>query len=132
MAPANCYSSRMLSEKIRRIAALLATLVLTVGLVAHSVSGPDIIVKSAATTQSDMAKSGDMPMSGKCNGCAGSEKGLAPAACSAFCSALFVLPTTAVVLYAVPAETVKPASGQEAIGHADPPDPYPPRPAILS
>jgi hypothetical protein len=132
MASANCYCSRMWSRNFRRIPALLATLALAVGLVAHGFSGPDIIVKSATTTQSDMPISGDMPMSGKCDGCAGSEKGLAPAACSAFCSAVFVLPTTAMVLYAVPVETLRPASEQEAIGRADPPDPYPPRPAILS
>ena len=132
MASANCYSSGMLSQRIRRIPALLATLVLAVGLVAHGFSAPDTIVKSAITAQSDMPVSGDMPMSGKCNGCASSEKGLAPAACSAFCSAVFVLPTQTGVLYAVPAETLHPTTELDAIGRADPPDPYPPRPAIVS
>jgi hypothetical protein len=132
MVSADCYCPPMLFRNFRRMPALLATLVLAVGLVAHGFSRPDIIVKLTTTTQSDMPSSGDMPMAGKCNGCAGDEKGLAPAACSAFCGAVFVVPTTAVVLYAVPVETLRPASGEDPIGRTDPPDPYPPKRAILS
>jgi hypothetical protein len=91
-----------------------------------------MIVTSAMTTASDMPISSDMPMPGKCNGCAGNEKGVAPAACSAFCGAVIALPMMAVVLYAVPVETLNPTAGPAAIGHATPPDPYPPRTTILS
>jgi len=132
MASSNCYSTGMLSERIRRIVTLLAALVLAVGLVEHTFGGPDMIAKSATSAASEMPMSGDMPMSGKCNGCAGDDKGLAPAACSAFCSAVFVLPAEAVVLYAVPAETLHPTARLDAIGHTIPPDPHPPRPAILT
>jgi len=122
----------MLSGAIRRILTLLAALVLAVGLVAHTFGGPDMIAKSATSAASEMPMSGDMPMSGKCNGCAVEDKGLAPAACSAFCSAVFVLPAVAVVLYAFPAEVLHPTSRPDAIGQTIPPDPHPPRPAILS
>jgi len=144
MASANCYPAGMLSESIRRLLTVLAAMVLAVGLVAHNFGGPDMIAKSAMTaashmpisgdmpTSGEMPMSGDMPMSGKCNGCAGDEKGLAPAACSAFCSAVFVLPAVTVDLYAVPAEPLKPTTGPDSIGRTVPPDPYPPRPAILS
>ena len=132
MTSADCYSARMVSEKIRRIPALLAAMVLAAGLVAHGFGGPDMIVTSAMTTVSDMPMSSDMPMPGKCNGCAGDEKGVASAACYAFCGAVIALPLVAVVLYAVPAETLNPTAGPNAIGHADAPDPYPPRPIILS
>src|ERR1700687_2028860 len=132
MASASRYSAGMSFEKIRRIAALLAALVLAAGLVAHGSGGPDIVVKSAMTAASDVPMPGDMPMPGKCNGCAGEEKGIAPAACFAFCGAVIALPLVAVVLDAVPAETLKPTAVPGATGHGDPRDPYPARSTILT
>lgn len=112
---------------------MLAAWVLAVGLVAHGVGGSDLIVKSDMTAASYMPSSGDMPMSGKCNGCAGDEKGIAPAAaCSAFCGAVITVPAVALVRYAVPAEALSPGVEPNAIGHADPPEPYPPRSTVLS
>jgi hypothetical protein len=122
----------MLSLKIRRISALLVALVLAVGLVTHGFAGPDMVVKSAVTAAVDMPMSADMPMSGKCDGCAGDEKGVAPAACSAFCSAVIAVPSVAAVFDAVPIDTLVPSAGAVVTGHSDPPDPYPPRPIILS
>jgi hypothetical protein len=119
-------------EKIRRISAVLMALVLAIGLTMHGVGGPDMIVKSNMTVASDMPMSSNMPMQGKCNGCAGDEKGVAPTACFAFCAAMVASPSVAAVLYAVPAETLSPMTGPGAISHADPPDPYPPRPTVLS
>ena len=132
IASANCYSARMSSKKIRRVPAFLAALVLAVGLIAHGVGGPDITVKSAMTTASDMSMPSGMPMPGKCNSCAGNEKGVAPAVCAAFCSAVIALPVAPVVLHAVPAETLSPTHESDASGFADPPDPHPPRSSILS
>ncbi len=131
IASAYCYSADMLSEKISRIPAVLAALVLAAGLVAHGLGSPAIIVKSAMTAASDIPLSSDMPMPGKCNGCAGDEKGMAATACSAFCGAVIVLPLAAVVIDAVPAEKLNPTAGPDAIGHANTPDPYPPKPSIL-
>ena len=124
----------MLCEKTRRISALLSALVLAFGLVTHGFAGPEMVVKSALTAATDMSMpmSGDTPMSGKCDGCAGDEKGVAPAACSAFCGAVIALPSMAVVFDTVLVDTLGPSTGPIVTGHADPPDPYPPRPAIVS
>jgi hypothetical protein len=122
----------MLSLKIRRISALLAALFLAAGLVTHGFVGPDFAIKSAIAAASDMPMSSDMPMPGKCNGCAGDEQGVAPAACSAFCGTVFELPPLVEVFAGVPIDTLGPSAGPIVTGHADPPDPYPPRPTILS
>jgi hypothetical protein len=108
----------MLSHKIRRISTLLAALVLAAGLIAHGFAGPDMVVKSAMIAASD--------------GCAGDEKGVAPAACSAFCGAVIATLSVAAIFDAAPIETLSPSAGAIVTGHADPPDPYPPRPTILS
>jgi hypothetical protein len=122
----------MWSHKIRPISALLTALVLTAGLVVHGFAGPDMVVESAMSAANDMPMSSDMPMSGKCDGCAGDEKGVAPVACSTFCSAVIAMPSVAAVVDAVPIDTLGPSAGAVVTGHADPPDPYPPRPTILS
>jgi hypothetical protein len=65
----------MLRERIRRALTVLMALVVVVGLAAHGLYGSDMIVKSAIAAASDMPMSSDGPMQGKCNGCAGDEKG---------------------------------------------------------
>jgi hypothetical protein len=122
----------MLSRRIRRISTLLAALVLAVGLAAHGFAGPQTVVKSAVTATTDMPMSGDMPMPGKCNGCAGDEQGTAPAACSAFCSAMIAVPSAAAVFAAIAIGTLGPSATPIVTGRADPPDPHPPRATILS
>jgi hypothetical protein len=122
----------MLRERIRRASTVLMALVLATGLAAHGLGGPDMIIKSAVAAASDMPMSSDGPMQGKCNGCAGDEKGIAPAACSAFCGAVIAVSMAATALDAVPAEILRPMAGTDVIGRADPPDPYPPRPTFLS
>ena len=123
------YCAAMSFGKIRRISAVLMAIVLTIGLSTHGLGGPNMITNSAEALASDMPTSGDMP--GKCDGCAGDEKGLAPAVCSAFCGTVIALPV-AVVFFAVPAEILTPAGERIAVGRAEPPDPYPPRPIVLS
>jgi hypothetical protein len=132
MTSANCYGDRMLCKKTRRISALLSALVLAFGLVTHGFAGPDIVVKSTMAAAIDMPMSSGMPMSGKCDGCAGDEKGVAPVACSAFCGAVIATPSVAAAFIAVPIDTLGPLAEAIVAGHADPPDPYPPRPTILS
>ncbi len=132
MTSANRYCNRMLPEKARRISALLSALVLAVGLVTHGLAGPDLGFKSAIAASDDMSMSSDMPMTGKCDGCAGDERGMAPAACSAFCGAVISVPSVIAVFDAVPIGTLGPSTGTIVTGHADPPDPYPPRTNILS
>lgn len=132
MAFATDYSAVAMSEKVRRIPALLATLVLAVSLAAHGFGGPDLIVKSTTVTQGDIPLAVDMRMSGKCHGCAGTQKNSAPTACSAFCNGVFALPSAAVTLYVFPVERFNAASEPVVISHAIAPDPYPPRLAVLS
>ena len=123
------YCAAMAFGKIRRISAALMAIVLAIGLSTHGLGGPNMITTSAMALASDMPMSGDMP--GKCDGCAGDEKGLAPAFCSAFCGTVMPSPVMT-VLYVVPAEILTPAAERIAIGRAEPPDPYPPRSIVLS
>lgn len=131
MASDDCYSVVMLSDKLRRVSGFLAALVLAVGLMAHGDGGPEIFVKSATNAAINASMPG-MPMPGKCNGCAGNEKGVAAAACAAFCSAVIASPVAPVVVHAFPVETLGPTVEPDANGFADPPDPYPPRSSIPS
>jgi hypothetical protein len=41
-------------------------------------------------------------------------------------------PSVMAIFVAVPIETLAPSAGAIFTGHTDPPDPYPPRPTILS
>jgi hypothetical protein len=123
------YCAAMPFGKIRRISAALMAVVLALGLTAHGLGGPNMITNSAMALASDMPMSGDMP--GKCDGCAGDEKGLAQAVCSAFCGTVMPSPVTA-VLSVVPTEILTPTSERNAVGRAEPPDPYPPRAIVLS
>ncbi len=122
----------MSSSPLRQISGLLMALVLALGLGTHGLGGVDMIVKPTMTLASEMPSSGGEPMQGKCNGCAGDEKGVVPTACSAFCSAIAVLPAADLGPFAVPAETLRPTAGPAAVGWTHPPDPYPPRTTILN
>ncbi len=114
-----------MSEKVRRISAVFLALALAVGLVAHGVRASDIGVKMAA------AAATDMPMPGKCDGCGDDQKAMA-AACSAYCGTVIALPFTGTAFDAVPAEILRAFAGPTPTSHTVPPDPYPPRPAVLS
>lgn len=122
----------MSRRPIRQISAFLMALVVAIGLVAHGPSGLGVMMGSTMTLANDMPSRGGEPMQGKCNGCAGDERGVVPAACSAFCSAVAALPAANIDLFAVPAETLTPAVGPEVAGWTHPPDPHPPRTTILS
>jgi hypothetical protein len=123
------YCAAMSFGKTRRISVALMAVVLAIGLSTHGLGGPNMITNSAMALASDIPMSGDMP--GKCDGCAGDEKGLAQAVCSAFCGTVMPSPITA-VLSVVPAEILTPAGERIAVGRAEPPDPYPPKPIVLS
>jgi hypothetical protein len=125
----------MLAEKVRRILVRTLVLALAGGLVAHSM--PTSIAGSKAPATA-VAMSMDMPTDmpvhgkGKCDGCAGNEKGLMPTACSAFCASVVTLPQGPIVLAADPIGKLLPAAGTVMTGCTGPPDPYPPRPSVLS
>jgi hypothetical protein len=126
------YHGQMASTKLRRASAIAAALILAGGLVVHGFVGLDMGSTSSTSMATEMPMTTDMPMSGKCDGCAGQEKGMSPAACSAFCGAVIAIPSVAVVFNTISIETLGPSAGPIVTGHADPPDPDPPRPTILS
>jgi hypothetical protein len=103
----------MSSRRIRKIAALVMATVVAVGLTTHEVGRVAAAGRSGTdVTMTDMSMSTDAPMPGKCNGCAGDEKGVAPAACSAFCSAVIALGSAPAILLAGPAETLRLLAGR--------------------
>ena len=115
----------MWRETARRLLVLVLSVTLATGLVARA-------VQAAAPEAAIMAMSGDMPMHGKCDGCAGSEKAMPSAACAfAFCGMVAVMPVT-IIFEPVAAGTIAPAVQRSATDHIFPPDPYPPRLAILT
>jgi hypothetical protein len=128
----------MVARNIRRALALVCAIVLTLGLIAHGFGELGLQAKSGVVSAGEiadmsmdgMSMPGDMP--GKCDGCAGHEKGMAPAACAAFCGMVTNTVAAVVDLVVTPGEPFGPPFQAVVRGHADPPDPYPPRATILS
>jgi len=115
-----------MSEKIRRVMTLLLALTFIVGLVSHGLRAAETDVTMV------MAAATDMPMSGKCDGCGDDQKAMTSAACSAHCATFAALPLIGTLFEPSSVETVRDFAGRTPAGHAIPPDPYPPRHAILS
>lgn len=113
-------------ESFRRIMTLLLALTFVVGLVPHGMRAADAGMNMA------MAAAGDMPMSSKCDGCGDDQKAMTSAACSAFCGSFVALPLIGTVFELASAETFVGFAGPPSAGHTVPPNPYPPRPAVLS
>jgi hypothetical protein len=113
--------------KLRRIFALLLTLALTVGLVAHGVGVSDMGVKMATASASDM------PTPGACGDCNNDTAGMSAGMCAAYCSAGSFLLLAAEAFDAPQADsTAFLMPGLTLPSHGSPPDPYPPRLAVLS
>jgi hypothetical protein len=116
----------MLRAYVRRLSALLLALALALGPGSYGMAAPDMATKMTT------AAAGDMPMHDGCNGCLGNDRGMAATACFTFCSgAVAVLPWVSAVGAVdtmVPlALPVVPIAGRQS-----PPDPPPPRPAVLN
>jgi hypothetical protein len=125
--------------RIRRPIALVLALTLSVGLATHSVPAGNLDTTATGMTAGmsmdvamDMPMEMDMPAPGKCSGCAGDEKGMMPSACAAFCGSVAALPSMPAAFDTVPAATMWPAAGTLWASHTGPPDPYPPKPVVLS
>ena len=112
-------------EKVRRLSVVLLAVVLAAGLATQGVRAATIGVKMAA------AAATDMPMPSKHDGCC-DDQTLTGAACAAFCGSIVALPLMQIVFLAIPAEIPRDFAGPDPTGHTVPPDPYPPRPAVLS
>jgi len=117
-------------EIARRLFVIVLSVALATGVAVRSAQALAMDVAAPAATAAATTDT-DMPMSGKCNGCAGDEKAMA-AGCFALCiGAVAVLPLV-VALGPISVETIGPSAAPAATGHAFPPDPYPPRPIVLS
>jgi hypothetical protein len=110
----------------RRLLVLLLSVALATGLTVRFVDAGTIEMTATSAAA-------DMPMHGKCDGCAGNEKAMAPAACSTYCTGLTALPAImAAAIDLLADNSVTPPVEPAATGHTAPPDPYPPRPIVLS
>jgi hypothetical protein len=127
----------MWSGLTRRIVVFTLSAAMAVGLSVHAVRATHAELKAvgsnAVGAMTAVMPASSMPSSSKCDGCGGDQKAISPAACAAYCAGMMVaLPTVSVVFDVIPGT----GPGHPAIligtGHADPPDPYPPRPAVLS
>lgn len=110
---------------IHRVLVFLLSVALAAGLTTRVVQAD-----AMGTTMAGMVS--DMPMHGKCNGCAGSEKAMAPMACGALCAGMVALASPNIAFDPVLAGFVAASAGPVVTGHAFPPDPYPPRPADMN
>ena len=118
---------RMIWSDVRRMLFLVMALVLAVGLVAHGFAGP-VFAKSVMAAASSMSSANSTSTDGKCNGCAGDEKGLASPACTAFCSACVVLPTVDVTPFAAtPIKRLRPQAAAQGVDWIRAQEPYPPK-----
>ena len=121
---ANCYFGAMVRNRIRRLCAVFLALTLAVGVSTHGVHGSGMGVKMAAAAASDV------PMPGKCD-CGGNDETSA-ASCSSQCCGIAGIqapsPALDIALVGVHSAVAAPPAN----GHTRPPDPYPPRPAVLS
>jgi hypothetical protein len=121
----------MWSGITRRLFVFTLSMAMAIGLSAHAVRATQMELKAVGAMATDMPTSG-APASSKCDGCGDEQKAISPAACSAYCASIVALPITLVLFDAVPNEILGHPVKLVGTGHADPPDPYPPRPTILS
>ncbi|MGH6701841.1 MAG: hypothetical protein ACRECG_00295 [Bradyrhizobium sp.] len=83
-------------------------------------------------TKMTTAAANDLPMPGGCSGCSGDDQGMSMA-CFAVCGsvAVAILPVApAIAAVGLVSPSTPPVAA--IAGHHGPPDPYPPRPTILS
>ena len=117
-------------EIARRVFVIVLSVALATGAAVRTVQALAMDIAAPAATAAMTTDTG-MPMSGKCDGCAGDEKAMA-AACSGLCSGAVAALPPVVAFGPVSVETLGPSATPAATGHAFPPDPYPPRPIVLS
>ena len=120
---ANCYLFGMLFALVRRIPAVVLTLALVLGPATYSVHASVMGAKMA------VAASSDMHSPGKCDDCGGD---VPVGACSVHCGGMTAVSPGITVFEGTPVETHGYFTTRGMAGYDAPPDPYPPRPAVLS
>ena len=110
---------------VRRVFVILMTLSLTLGPAVSAVHASSMGTKMAVMSL------GDMDHDGNCKKCPGSKAGLAPGECTACCIAVPGVCVPAAMIDVLPAETEQDLTPKLLGDLRLPPDPYPPRPAVL-
>ena len=118
-------------EIVRRLFVIVLSVALVTGLATRSSQAIAMDVEAATAAAATSTMDGDMPDDGKCIDCAGIEKAVASAVCSAFCGGAMASVLGVIALSPFCVDIVEPSIAPIATGHAFPPDPYPPRSAIL-
>jgi hypothetical protein len=117
-----------MSESFRRVVAVFLAVTFVVALVPHGLRAADAGVQIAV-----MTVGGEMPITGKCDGCGDHQKAMTSATCpSLFCVNFVALPSIETVLELPSLEAFEGFAGPLLTGHAISPDPYPPKRAVLS
>jgi hypothetical protein len=111
---------------VRPILSVVLSVALATGLVLHSAYAADMGMNSP------VAMSSDMSMQGGCDRCGDDGKGIAPGLCAAYCSTIVAAMTPTQVFYAAPIALLTWPPQLPLVGRGEPPDPYPPRPAVLN
>ncbi|KAB2916389.1 MAG: hypothetical protein F9K29_11635 [Hyphomicrobiaceae bacterium] len=116
----------MASANFRRWVHLLLVVALAVGFMAQGVQAADMGAKMTMTSDT-------MPMPGGCDGCSGDDNPCASlGACSMACGNILALAVVNAAVALLPASSNEPPAVRPLAGWSAPPDPHPPRPAILS
>ena len=112
---------------LRRLVAFVVALTLAVGLAAHYGAATTMSVKMATMAASDA------PTPDKCDGCGSGGDGTSSGVCSAYCTAAAAALLPDGISFKVLRERTAPyVTPPTGAGWSVPPDPYPPRPTILS
>jgi hypothetical protein len=114
----NCYLACMQFEIVRRLFVIVLSVALATGFAMRSGQAVAMDLKTAAPAAATMTTDMGMPASGKCIGCAGTEKAMASAACSAFCGSAMALLSVLVAFSPVCVDTIEPSVAAIATGHA--------------
>jgi hypothetical protein len=120
---------RIMRSPLRRFLVLVLSVVLATGGMAHVAHAANMGAKAVSVMSTGMPADTSMP--GECDGC-GDQKGMAAAICFAYCSTFVALPLATAEFHSVAASILPRSADVTLSGRADPPDPYPPRPADLT
>jgi hypothetical protein len=121
-----CYFTAMTLAKLRRLINLLLVVALAAGFVTQGVQAADMRAKMTMTA-------GAMPTPHGCDGCSGDDNPCASlGGCSMTCGNILALPVANAAVDLLHAGSREPAAVLPLAGWSAPPDPHPPRPAILS
>jgi hypothetical protein len=122
------YLMNMRFRTLRRWLALCAVVALSLGVAAHGFAAAEMDAEMMTAASVDEMS----PSSSGCGGCSGGGDGMLTTGCFALCGgAVAVLPSFAPIK-ALAVEPAAPAAVRSSLGRGGPPDPYPPRPSILS